>query len=290
MSGSFGNIIQVSDKSVYEPATSKTLAIGLLPDGLVFAALDNDDFRYIALGEYSTPSVNACSRQEFFLQLENFIRNHPILKLSFQKVYFAHYTPELILVPEDVYDDKHKPEYFSFCATVPKDHKLIGERMNVLNARGIYVVPNDLFCFLETMFPGFRMKHHGAVLIESSLAAQKLEPRQADAVVHLRNTHFEILLIDKQQLNYYQSFSYKAFDDVLYYLFYVLEQHQLDASNMHILLMGKLAMDTNEYQTLASFFKKVTLPERNDVFKYSDKFDNIPSHFYYNLLNMVTCG
>ena len=291
MSGSFRNIIQVSDKSAYEPATIKTLSIGFFPDGFVFAVLDNNDFRYIALEDYAiSPSMHAYQRQDFFLLLETFIRNHPILNLPFQKAYLAYYTPELILVPEDVYDDHQKHEYFSFCATMPKDHKLIGERMNILYARGIYAVPDDLHSFLEKMFPGLRMKHHGVVLIESTLAAQKLEPRQVDVVVHLRKTHFEVLLVDKQQLKYYQSFSYQAFDDMLYYLFYVLEQHALDASKMHMLLMGNIAMDTYEYQTLTGFFKRVSFPERNDVFKYSEKFDNIPAHFYHNLLNILTCG
>lgn len=291
MSGSFRNIIQVSNKSAYEPATNKTLSIGFFPDGFVFAVLDNDDFQYIALEDYAIlPSEHASPQQDFFLRLETFIRNHPILSLPFQKAYLAYYTPELILVPEDVYDDDHKHEYFSFCATLPKDHKLVGERMNILNARGIYAVPDDLLGFFEKMFPGVRMKHHGVVLIESTLAALKLEPRQVDLVVHLRKTHIEVLLVHKQQLKYYQSFSYQAFDDVLYYVFYVLEQHALDASKLYMLLMGSIAMDTYEYQTLAGFFKRVSFPERNDVFKYTEKFDNIPAHFYYTLLNLVACG
>ena len=290
MSGSFRNIIQVSDKSAYEPATNKTLSIGFFPDGFVFAVLDNDNFRYIALEEYTIPPNNTSTKESFFLQLESFIGSHPILSTSFLKACCAYYTPKLVLIPEDVYDENLKETYFRFCSTIPKGHKIIGDRMHNLNARGLYVVPNDLILFLEKMFPGCRLKHHSAALIESTLAAQKLEPWQADLVVHLRNTRFEMLLIDKQQLIFYQSFSYQIFDDVLYYLFYVLEQHKLDASTMRMLLMGKMAMDTREYQILSSYFQKVAFPERNDVFQYGEKFDNIPSHFYYNILNLVTCG
>ncbi len=290
MSGSFRNIIKVSDKSAYEPEINITLSIGLFSDGFVFATLDNDNFRYLALEEYAIPSINSDTRQEFFLQLESFIRKHPVFNTTSTKVYFAYYTPQLVLIPEDFYDEKRKQVYFGFSATMPKDHKLIVERMNILNARGIYAVPDDLTCFLEKNFRGYRLKHHGAALIESTLAAQKLESWQADAVIHIRKDHFEIILLDNQQLAYYQSFSWQAFDDVLYYLFYVLEQHKLDAAKMHVLLMGKLAMDTHEYETLSGFFNKVTLPHRNDVFHYSEKFDSIPSHFYYNLLNLVICG
>lgn len=290
MYGSFQNIIQIRDKSAYEPATNKTISIGFFPDGFVFAILDNDNFRYLALEEYTISSNNSIHSKKFFSQLETFIRSQPVLNTTFKNTYIALYTPELVLIPEDVYDENRKQTYFHFCAKMPKDHILIGERMNILNARGIYSVPDDLICFLRKNFPGYRLKHHAVALIESTLAAQKLEPWQVDAVMHLRNKHFEIILLDNQQFTYYQSFSYQAFDDVLYYLFYVLEQHKLDASNMHMLLMGDYAMDAQEFQTLASFFKKVSLPERNDVFKYIKKFDNIPSHLYYNFLNIVTCG
>ncbi len=290
MPGSFRNIIRVSDTSTFEPLTNQTLSIGLFPDGFVFAVLDDDHYRYIALEEYAIPLKNAFLQPDVFLQLESFIRTHPILKTGFQKVHCAYYSPQLILIPEAVYDENRIKDYFTFCASLPGNHKLFSDRMNILNARGIYAVPENLSHFFEKMFPGYHLKHHGTVLAESALAGQKLEPWQADAVIHVRNSHFEILLIDKQQLIYYQSFSYQAFDDVLYYLFYTLEQHKLDATKMSVLLMGKLAMDTAEYDTLVNFFRKITFPERNDVFQYSEAFERIPSHFYYNLLNLVTCG
>ncbi len=290
MSGSFRNIIQVSEKSAHEPEKNKTLSIGFFPDGFVFAVLNNDSYRYVALEEYHILAKHGDPPQDYFQQLERFCKTHPILNKTFQKVHCVYYTPQLVLIPEEVYDDNLKEDYFGFCACMQKDNKIIADRLNILDSRGIYAVPDQLCRFLESSFPGYRLKHHGVVLIESTLAAQKLEPWQADAVIHLRKNHFEILLIDNQRLTCYQSFSCKAFDDVLYYLFYVLGQHKLDATNLHLLLMGELAMDTAEYDTLASFFKKVTFPERNDVFQYSDAFENVPAHFYYNLLNLITCG
>ncbi len=290
MSGPFRNIIQVSDKSAHEPETNKTLSIGFFPDGFVFAVLNNDNYRYIALEEYHITSKQGSPPQEYFQQLDDFCKTHPILNTAFEKVHCVYYTPQLVLIPGLLYDNKLREDYVGFCACMQKDNKIMSDRLNILDAWGVYSVPAELCRFLESSFPIHRLKHHGVVLIESTLAAQKLEPWQADAVMHLRKNHFEILLLDNQRLTCYQSFSCKAFDDVLYYLFYVLGQHELDAARLNVLLMGELAMDTAEYDTLASFFKKITFPERNDVFQYSDVFDNVPSHFYYNLLNLITCG
>ncbi len=288
MSGSFRNIIRIGDTSVSEPVENKILSIGLRPDGFVFSILDPKQFRYRTLEDFQLTADHPV--ENYFLHLKLFLEEHALLKAPFEQVHVSFFTPHLLLIPAEMYHDDDKETLYRFSAEVPLDHIIRSERLNNLGAYGIYSHSHELTELLNVSFDNYRLRHQGSALIESTLAANQLENWQVDVVLHVKPSYFEIILLDNQKVILYHSFEYRTFDDLLYYLFYVLEQFERDAASQKLLLIGEIGMDCASYQTLASLFFKVSFPERNDAYKYVAAFDKIPGHYYYNLLNLVLCG
>lgn len=288
MSGSFRNVISIRDKSAIEPLSNKELSIGITPGGFLFAVMDSESSQYVALEEHLF--ANDEENGEPLVSLDAFFSAHPILSQTFQKVHLSYFSPHYVIIPASVYDPDSIESYLSFCAAAPENHQVVADQLDAIEAFGIYAIPDDLSAFAGKRFVDFRIRHQASVLMESFFANQREDEVKADVVLHLKPGHFEMLLIHQQKLLCYKSFFYQVFDDVLYYLFYLLELYGMDANQKNLMLIGELQSGTDEVAILESFFPKVTFPGRNRKFRFSEVFSDLPAHYYYNFFNLVKCG
>lgn len=289
MPGPFRKTISIVDNAFSSGSErNEILSIELSLDGFSFAILDPKHFRYLRLDSYQFKSAQHA--EGLAQSLEAFIKECPLLLGSFERVSVAWYQPQFSLIPAELFLHAGKETYQRFCGPTPEGHDLKADKLNNLEAYGIYPFPETLRKKLEFLYPIHRIRHTGTVLIESTLAAFRLEELKADIVLHIKPGHFELLLLDGKRLLFYNSFSYQAFDDLMYFLFYVLEQFGLDASQMEAMLAGEISLDSKKYQYLAQYFKRVSFAGRSDVYHYGPEFDEVPHHYFFNLLNLNTCG
>ncbi len=290
MSESLRNVRRIADEPSHaetEQGQKRNLSIELLPDGFVFSVMDADRFRYIALEDHRW---DAFPGSDIYTNtIKQFGVDHPLFQGPFERVEVSYYTPHLVLLPSGAYVPHEKKAAYCFCSPLPPGHNVWSDRMNILNAYGIYAVPEAIHSLCQQIFPGHRLRHAGSTLIENLLASQRLDGWEADIALHIRKSHFELLLLNKGNLQFYQSFSYQAFDDLLYYLFFCLEQFDLEAGALHLMLLGEMALNSSDYPTLSNFFNRVSFLPRNDVFLYGRGFEQLPHHYYYNLLNLCAC-
>ncbi len=288
MANPFRNTCRIADQESYPGSDiAKTLSIEFLPDGFVFSVMDAERYRYLALEAFE--SDNAKTDIDYAPLLADFYADHPLFCQSFKKTVASVYSPYLVLVPGDNWSGSDIKELYATYAPVPEGHSLRVEPLQIIDACGIFPVPDQLLESCETLLPECQIRSYGVSMIKNVLAAQKIEQWGAEVIIHIKKRHAEILLLQKEKLIFYRSFQISCFDDMLYYLFYVLEQYQKQADKLEAVVIGELPMDSQHYSVLASFFKKLTLPAKNDVFTYSPAFSDIPDHYYFNLLNLNTC-
>ncbi len=288
MSGSFRNVITITDKSAIEPLSNKELSIGITPGGFLFAVMDSNSSRYLALEEHMFARDE--KNGEPLESLGPFLSSHPILCQTFRKVNLSYFSPHYVIIPNAVYDPKSMESYFSFCAAAPDNYQVVADQLDAVEAFGVYAVPNDLTAIAGKRFKDCRIRHQASVLIESVFANQQTDENMADVVLHLKPGHFEMLLIHQQKLLCYKSYFYQVFDDVLYYLFYLLELYGMEANKKNLMLVAELQSGADEIAILEKFFPRVIFPGRNENFQFSDVFSELPAHYYYNLFNLVKCG
>ncbi len=288
MAKTFRNRWHIHDPDAHRVTNvNNKLSIEFLPDGFVFSVMDTKAFRYVALETWQADG--STDMEDYCRALHACHADNPLLNQPYQKVQAAVYTSAVLLVPDSVYASGREDELFSTYVHNENHHLLRSDPLKIIDAHGIYAVPQPLLQTLEEIFPGCAIKSSCLSMIKNVLVAKSLEKWHADMVLHIRQAFTEILLFDKDMLTFYRSFPTTCIDDLLYYLFYVLEQYQQKSAGLQAYVIGELAMDSPDYDLLASFFKHVEIPERNDMFRYSDAFEAIPCHYYYNLLNLNTC-
>ncbi len=289
MPGPVSKTISIVDKDFTSGSqTKKILSIELGLDGFSFTVLDVLEFKYQLLESYQWSGGQSWGKISGLL--ENIVKENPLLTNNFERVNIAYFSPQLTLVPFEVFQHLHKESYHDFVSDSPPGHHVNSDRLNNLKAYGVYSFPDVLQKKLDFLFPVHRIRHSGSVLIESLLAAIKMGEWEADIVLHIRPDFLEVLLIDGQKLLFYNTFRYHAIDDLMYYLFFVLEKFNMDASEQRAMLLGEVSLDSELYRMLSAYFRETGFLRRSDFYKYSREFESIPHHFFYNLLNLNACG
>ena len=289
MSAPLRKIISIIDKD-FSPDTSdqSVLSIEIQPDEFSFAILDTVQLKYQLLEVFQSDDKDVSPGVTSEL-LQSLISDNKYLQNAYKKVVVACYARHLLLYPDDGFKiEGQEALYRSFCKLPPK-HMVRVDQLNTMGGYGVYEIHEDLFKLLDVSFPNHKLVHTGSAFIENFLTSMNPGNDQSDLVIHVRRAYFEVLLKQDKGLALYKSFSYHSFEDLLYYLFYILQCLNKAAQEMNILLTGEIRSDSNEYRQLVSYFNHVSVSERNHTCQYASDFNSIPHHFYNNLLNLITC-
>ena len=219
MPGSITKTISIVDHA-FSPDKDhrEILSIEISPSGFSYAILDAAKCRYLVLEQFEPEKGIKVNFQDDDLLL-TFLSGQHWVGRSYERVYIGWFSPHLVLLPNEVasYDDQKS--LLEFSCNIPDKHTVKSDRLNNMNGFGVYSFPNWLPTLLESFFPFNRLRHSGSICLESMLTMQQTLKEQPDVILYLRESFFDILLLDKSQLVFYQIFPFQHFDDILYLLF-----------------------------------------------------------------------
>ncbi len=283
-------VVSIFDKSfLHGSGSNNFLSIELSPGGFSYCILDAERFEYKVLESFSygykLDSENSLNAAEYLVQ------SNAILNSNFDKVRISYTTPDFVLIPEELYLEQNKEKYLEFNAKFDTNSDFVNvDKLNNLKAYSVYSAPVLLNEIATKYFPGSVIKHYATPLIESIMYNVATNNNKADLVLNLNNEFFEILIIENKKLKIVKAFNFVTIDDLMYYIFFTLENLGLSAENMNLIITGNVSMESDLYRNIKLYFKSVDFSPRNDLFKYSEKFENIPHHYFYTLINLNLCG
>jgi hypothetical protein len=108
--------------------------------------------------------------------------------------------------------------------------------------------------------------------------------------LNLRDGQFDLLVFNGNQLVYCNGFHFRTPEDVAYYVIFVYEQLNLNPEETGLCLLGNVEKLSPVYDLLFRYIRLIEFMGRNEGFKYSYLFDEIPGHSYFSLLTPALCG
>ena len=99
----------------------------------------------------------------------------------------------------------------------------------------------------------------------------------------------DLIVARSGKLAFYNTFNLLSDDDLIFYVLYVIEHLKLDINEISLQMMGEIEKDSVIHKNIIKYIRDVSFIGRNDDFSYIDVFDDIPSHYFYNLLNANLC-
>lgn len=264
------------------------LSVELSKSGFSYCVLDTNYFRYTALESF------AFTRVDSYLELadiaEQLVKNNKRLTQSYQRISIVYNSTKCTLIPSSLFSYSEKEIFIDFNTYPSEDFEIKVDKLHNLAAYSVYPFPKILSEKINFLFPRCRVRHISTSLIENVLYMVRHQSLELNMALHVQSDHFEVLIFKDNNLEFYNSFNYQTVDDLFYYLFFVLEQLRLEPEKMDTLLLGEVSLSSQLYKSARLYFNSLTLAPRTDLYKYSREFDDIPHHYFYNLLNLNACG
>ena len=284
-------IIKIVNK--YDEALNKAdsekykLSIQFSLDSFTFCIFDEKTNKFLSIESITIENPN---RVDIFCSLiKQFFSAHSWLNLKFKSTNIIYETRKSTLIPSPLFDETEKDTYSDFNFTHEEDHCVYYDKLTSLDAFNLYAVPVQLKNTLSELFPDHNLLSHSGSLIECLLILYKNLPVQKRVFVNVRNSYLDIAITEGKKLLYFNSFTYKTKEDFIYYVIFVLEQLDLNPEEIELVFSGFIDKNTELFDIAYKYVRNIQFPKLTNTFRYSYIFNDIPSHYYFNLLNITLC-
>lgn len=288
MSGPFTSVLNIADSFLFNGSGgNKILSIEIVPGGFSFLVVNNQPCAPRLLASYCSGTTN--HSDEWISHLSALMKQEPALFGNFEKVRVLSYHPQYALLPAALFLNSAKNNYLNFCGTIPQGFIVQTDKLPFLDAYGVYPISESLLSILKQQFVDFELFHPASILIESALRWLNRNTGGFQVLLHVKNSFFEMLVFDNDKLLFYNAFAYQTFSDLMYYVFYVLEQHAKDPGLLHAAIVGDVDTNSEDYLYLSSYFRKMFVfypPDLSEI--YLPQWGN-PGVRFFNLFNAALC-
>lgn len=271
--------VNLTDES-FDLKRSNTCHLSMLTDdkNLSLAILDTNTNKYLVLR-----SLTAANSQDILEPVRN-----AGFGTTFKSVTCAVAHPKFTPVPAALFDEENKKALHGFNHPAEEDEKIHSDTLRNLEAKNIFTLPKNLQTAVRNQFPNVHFLHNSTAFIEGTLAHNKNKPGKR-VFADFHSSYFEVLILEGGNLLFSNAFRYKTPEDIAYYILFVYEQLHLNPEETELMLSGEIEKTAQEHALLYNYIRHVKFAGLPESFKYSYKFDEIPSHRFISLFNQYLC-
>ncbi|NBU80965.1 MAG: DUF3822 family protein [Flavobacteriaceae bacterium] len=225
-------------------------------NGLSFATFDTltgeaNKLQNIVLGK-----VNLTTKiEDLFAEA---FQNIPELKASYDEVVIIHSNNLSTFVPTALFDEDYLGSYLQFNTKVFETDFFAYDELSNYEMNNVYIPYVNLNNYFIDQFGTFDYKHANTVLVKKLLDISK-NNEESKMFVHVSETHFEIVVIQNQKLQLYNTFEYKTPEDFIYYILFTAEQLHLNPESFKLELLGKIVEDDLLYKMAYTYVRNTYL-------------------------------
>ncbi len=243
----------------------KKLSIMVSPDGLSFCTVDTLNHRVLSFGEIKFDNANHTPVEELY---GNAIKNHPELTEKYDDVLLVHYNNLSTFVPVALFDEHFLGSYLQYSTKVFETDFFAYDAMAVFHMNNVYIPYVNINNFFIDQYREFDYKHANTVLVWKLLEASK-NVDEKKMFVHFNDKHFEIVVVQNQNLLLFNSFEYKNPEDFLYYILFTAEQLNLNPEYFKLELLGNIDPDSEFFKIAYRYVRNVSLYDTSGMEPYN---------------------
>ena len=262
----------ISD-SIYE------LSIQVNLNGLSFFVLNSVDSKIEFLESVS--SDNKQTPQALLDQLTHCFNSFEGLQKQFGKVTVIHDNELATLVPKPLFDETNLVDYLKFNTKILKTDFITYDSLTIADITVVYVPLMNINNFIFERFGSFEYKHSATILLNRVLTLEK-NSKSLKMYLNIEASHFEIIVVENNDLKFYNRFEYSTKEDFIYYLLFTAEQLQLNPEEFPAVLMGSVDENDDLFQIAYKYVRHVSLLSKEAML-----YSNADSSKHFTLLNSL---
>ena len=232
------------------------LAIQVSLNGLSFATFDTLLNKPLLLQKIDLGKVNVATKiEDLFAEA---FQKHPELKASYDEIVIIHSNNLSTFVPTALFDEEYLGSYLQFNTKVFETDFFAYDELGNYEMNNVYIPYVNMNNYFIDQFGTFDYKHANTVLVNKLLDLSK-NKEELQLFVHVSDTHFEIVVIQNQKLQLYNSFDYKTPEDFIYYILFAAEQLHLNPESFKLELLGKIVETDSLYEIAYKYVRNTHL-------------------------------
>ncbi|WP_281847829.1 DUF3822 family protein [Olleya namhaensis] len=255
--------------------TNLELSIQISLSGHSFCVLDTNTKTIVTLKSErfsvkKTPS-------ELLDAIKHLFNTDPVLKQPFKAINVIHVNDWSTVVPKPLFNEDTLADYLKFNTKILKTDFITFDDIHPNDSVNVYVPFTNINNFIFDQFGSFTYNHFSTILIEQLLTFEK-HSNTPKVYVHVSDTNFEIIVINKGKLTLYNTFEHQTKEDFIYYLLFTLEQLQLNPETIEVLFLGEVTKDSPLFEIAYKYIRHVSFGNRMDTYAFAEK----PTHNHSN--------
>ncbi len=197
-----------------------------------------------------------------------FVDNHELTK-SYDEVLVLHDNNLNSFVPKALFDEDYLGSYLQYNTQVFETDYFTYDEIANYDICNVYIPYVHINNFLIDQFGPFTYKSANSVLIKCLLDLSKnIEERQMFA--HLGRDRFEVVVVENQKLQLFNSFDYRTKEDFLYYLLFTAEQLGMNPEQFKLHLLGNISKDNDYFKIAYKYIRNVGLLDVSDLRRHNE--------------------
>ncbi len=255
--------------------------------------IDNEVFTFAISSKKNTELLELChvkknenmqTNSNFNERIKFLINNYQLGEKKFDTILISLLNEDFTILPDAFALKENTKEILEF-SSGNNSKNTFTHQLNNLSFN--YFLESETIQFLEKTFKNASFSHSGAVAINLLFNNRSL--KKCDLFLNFSDNVFELVAKENNSLLYYNVFNYETKEDVMYFLLFMMEQFNLDASKIKLIVAGQIEAESDLYKGLKKYIKNIDFAVNDITLNNSFKDVKIPNHFYFTLLNQHLC-
>ncbi|PID93666.1 MAG: hypothetical protein CSA95_07085 [Bacteroidetes bacterium] len=280
--------ISLVHKGTQEALNTHAIAsIRVTPDAFSYALFNPETSQYYQLESFDLQGVT--SEERWKETLRELFEEHPVILEEYAKTYLQWAFPGALLVPAPLYTPQKKKLYFKYNYDTSPKQLIHEDLLPSFDAVLLYPIASDIDQFLQTLFPKAIRTHHLSNLLLILKKGYCSDQSSTQLFVQVNKNSFDLILFRQKELQFLNTFPYKTAEDFLYFLLLTMKTLSLDTETQKVTLLGAIASDAILTQKIANYIRHIQFITKSPYDHFSETFNQVEEHLFFNLLNQKNC-
>ena len=254
-------------------------------DTVSLCILDTIRNKYIVFRQSKLTETN---ESEILSALKTFLENDDLLCLNYKSVACLVWNSGNTFIPAQFFDTGKKEDVYGLNLAIPLNSNIIVNKISSLETYNIFAYPSDIQSIFSNAKPEIKLYHHSTSFVNYMISESENWIRTR-CYVRVNTHSLDIGLAQNKYLEFFNSFEYKEYSDITFFILSVFEKFNLSPMNTDVYLSS----GNNDQNEIVDFLKKyinvIRFLRPSNHFMYSYIFDESLLTSYVNLFNLVMC-
>ncbi len=192
-----------------------------------------------------------------------------------------------VLIPKSLFDETHKDSYLNIVNEVSQGESVLSWDIPKLDSVLVCSVENDLMKLGKQAFPNASIHHHLLVMLQKVLDTPHEKGHKL--WIYFRKKSFDLVLQHKNKILLLNSFTFETKEDVAYHVLNLYQQFNLDNAVVPACLCGEIMKESAVYELLYRYIANIDIWEGDVEILNGLDFMEMPSAYYFTLINLPKC-